>query len=106
LRGAWQNDVEEIRNVNDGRIELLSRSLNQTIERWNFREPNQVFEGHAQEVWPRGCKTDQESYGYCRRGNSPVGWRSAPALNPKMRRGLKRFGCGSGRRSVIPYSTV
>jgi hypothetical protein len=24
----------------------------------------------------------------CRRGNSPAGWRSAPALNPKMRRSL------------------
>jgi hypothetical protein len=29
----------------------------------------------------------------CRRGNSPAGWRSAPALNPKMRKGLKRFAC-------------
>jgi hypothetical protein len=28
-----------------------------------------------------------------RRGNSLAGWRSAPALNPKMRRGLKRFAC-------------
>jgi hypothetical protein len=26
--------------------------------------------------------------GNCRRGNSPAGWRNAPALNPKMRRGL------------------
>jgi hypothetical protein len=25
---------------------------------------------------------------HCRRGNSPAGWRNAPALNPKMRRGL------------------
>jgi hypothetical protein len=25
---------------------------------------------------------------YCRRGNSLAGWRNAPALNPKMRRGL------------------
>jgi hypothetical protein len=25
----------------------------------------------------------------CRRGNSPVEWRNAPALNPKMRRGLR-----------------
>jgi hypothetical protein len=24
----------------------------------------------------------------CRRGNFPAGWRNAPALNPKMRRGL------------------
>jgi hypothetical protein len=24
----------------------------------------------------------------CRRGDSPIGWRNAPALNPKMRRGL------------------
>jgi hypothetical protein len=24
----------------------------------------------------------------CRRGNYPVGWRNAPALNPKMGRGL------------------
>jgi hypothetical protein len=24
----------------------------------------------------------------CQRGNSPAGWRNAPALNPKMRRGL------------------
>jgi chromosome segregation ATPase len=24
----------------------------------------------------------------CRRGNSSVGWRNAPSLNPKMRRGL------------------
>jgi hypothetical protein len=30
----------------------------------------------------------------CRRGNSPAGWRNAPALNPKMRRGL----------SVLPAS--
>jgi hypothetical protein len=30
---------------------------------------------------------------YCRRGNSPAGWRNAPALNPKMRKGLKRFAC-------------
>jgi hypothetical protein len=29
----------------------------------------------------------------CRRGNSPAGWRSALALNPKMRKGLKRFAC-------------
>jgi hypothetical protein len=29
----------------------------------------------------------------CRRGNSPAGWSSAPALNPKMRKGLKRFAC-------------
>jgi hypothetical protein len=29
--------------------------------------------------------------GGCRRGNSLAGWRSAPALNPKMRKGLKRF---------------
>jgi hypothetical protein len=29
----------------------------------------------------------------CRRGNSPAGWQSAPTLNPKMRRGLKRFAC-------------
>jgi hypothetical protein len=28
-----------------------------------------------------------------RRGNSPAGWRNAPALNPKMRRGAKRFAC-------------
>jgi hypothetical protein len=28
---------------------------------------------------------------YCRRGNSPAGWRSAPTLNPKMRKGLKHF---------------
>jgi hypothetical protein len=29
----------------------------------------------------------------CRRGKSPAGWWNAPALNPKMRRGLKRFAC-------------
>jgi hypothetical protein len=28
---------------------------------------------------------------FCRRGNSPAGWRSAPALNPKMRKGIKHF---------------
>jgi hypothetical protein len=27
-------------------------------------------------------------YKCCRRGNSPAGWRNAPTLNPKMRRGL------------------
>jgi hypothetical protein len=31
--------------------------------------------------------------GYCRRGNSLYGWRNAPALNPKMRKGLKCFAC-------------
>jgi hypothetical protein len=31
--------------------------------------------------------------GKCRRGNSSVRWRNAPALNPKMRKGLKRFAC-------------
>ena len=35
----------------------------------------------------------------CRRGNSPAGWRSAPALNPKMRKGLKRFACPAKRTS-------
>jgi hypothetical protein len=25
---------------------------------------------------------------HCRRENSPAGWRNAPTLNPKMRRGL------------------
>jgi hypothetical protein len=29
----------------------------------------------------------------CWRGNSPVGWRNAPALNPKMRKGPKCFAC-------------
>jgi hypothetical protein len=29
--------------------------------------------------------------GMCRRGNSPAGWQNAPALNPKMRKGLKCF---------------
>jgi hypothetical protein len=29
----------------------------------------------------------------CWREKSPAGWRSAPALNPKMRKGLKRFSC-------------
>jgi hypothetical protein len=33
------------------------------------------------------------------RGNSPAGWRSAPALNPKMRRGFKRFACLAKRSS-------
>jgi hypothetical protein len=32
-------------------------------------------------------------YASCRRGNSPAGWWNAPALNPKMRRGPKRFAC-------------
>jgi hypothetical protein len=29
-----------------------------------------------------------QSICFCRRGNSPVGWRNVPALNPKMRKGL------------------
>jgi hypothetical protein len=29
----------------------------------------------------------------CRRGNSPAGWRNAPTLNPKMRKGSKCFAC-------------
>jgi hypothetical protein len=29
--------------------------------------------------------------GICWRGNSPAGWWNAPALNPKMRRGLSVF---------------
>jgi hypothetical protein len=33
----------------------------------------------------------------CRRGNSPTGWRSAPALNPNMRKGLKCFACPAKR---------
>jgi hypothetical protein len=35
----------------------------------------------------------------CRGGNSPAGWRSAPALNPKIRKGLKRFACPAKRTS-------
>jgi hypothetical protein len=35
----------------------------------------------------------------CRRGNYAPGWRSAPALNPKMRKRLKRFGCPAKRTS-------
>jgi hypothetical protein len=31
--------------------------------------------------------------GRYQRENSPAGWRSAPALNPKMRKGLKCFAC-------------
>jgi hypothetical protein len=31
----------------------------------------------------------------CRRGNSLAGWRNAPALNPKMRKGPKHFACRS-----------
>jgi hypothetical protein len=30
---------------------------------------------------------DDHAHNICRRGNSPAGWQSAPALNPKMRRG-------------------
>jgi transposase InsO family protein len=37
--------------------------------------------------------------GFCPRGNSPAGWWSAPALNPKMRKGLKRFSCPAKRTS-------
>jgi hypothetical protein len=29
----------------------------------------------------------------CWKGNSPAGWWNAPALDPKMRRGPKRFAC-------------
>jgi hypothetical protein len=32
--------------------------------------------------------TPSVTHGTYRRGNSPAGWRSAPALSPKMRRGL------------------
>jgi hypothetical protein len=32
-------------------------------------------------------------------GTSPDGWQSAPALNPKMRKGLKRFACLAKRTS-------
>jgi hypothetical protein len=35
----------------------------------------------------------------CQRGNSPAGWRSAHALNPKMRKGLKHFACPAKRTS-------
>jgi hypothetical protein len=31
--------------------------------------------------------------GLCRKGKSPAGWRNAPALNSKMRRGPKHFSC-------------
>jgi hypothetical protein len=34
------------------------------------------------------AKVLHSQIGRCRRGNSPAGWRNAPALNPKMRRGL------------------
>jgi hypothetical protein len=34
-----------------------------------------------------------QAHGTCRRGNSPAGWRNAPALNPKMRKGLRHFAC-------------
>jgi hypothetical protein len=34
-----------------------------------------------------------------RRGNSPAGWRSALALNPKIRKGLKCFACPAKRTS-------
>jgi hypothetical protein len=32
--------------------------------------------------------TTQAVHGICQRGNSLVGWRNSPALNPKMRRAL------------------
>jgi hypothetical protein len=44
-------------------------------------------------------KKKENEEGGCRRGNSPAGWRSAPALNPKMRKRLKRFACPAKRTS-------
>jgi hypothetical protein len=41
----------------------------------------------------RSYNSESRLEGGCRRGNSPAGWRSAPALNPKMRKGLKHFAC-------------
>jgi hypothetical protein len=56
------------------------------------RERERTREGERARV-----KGEEESlvgfYRECQRGNSPAGWWNAPTLNPKMRKGLKRFAC-------------
>jgi hypothetical protein len=51
--------------------------------------------------WAGTCVVEgwRHDHWRCWRGNSPAGWRSAPALNPKMRKGLKRFVCLAKRSS-------
>ena len=52
-------------------------------------EPDVRPLGHATPTWRAKC----------RRENFPAGWQSAPALNPKMRKGLKCFACPTKRWS-------
>jgi hypothetical protein len=45
----------------------------------------------------------------CRRGNSPAEWRNAPALNPKMRRGLNILfvaRCRNKRKNTQEFRVV
>jgi hypothetical protein len=61
-----------------------------------YDELADLFKEYTQVIRKSKAKCDKLKYENqsfiakydCRRGNSPPGWRNAPALNPKMRRGL------------------
>jgi hypothetical protein len=74
-------DVEGLQDFNSSILDfsMAFSSLRQEIETL------QIFKSLALEINLSFSILRLES---CRRGNSPAGWQNAPALNPKMRRGL------------------
>nr|XP_015634814.1 uncharacterized protein LOC107280634 [Oryza sativa Japonica Group] len=55
---------QKIRDVYDGRVDLLPRATSEASTRGHFHLSNQVREGHSQEVWDGRCQTHQDSYAY------------------------------------------
>jgi hypothetical protein len=75
-----------IKQQNDHIAQLTTKINEHETENENFKfARSMLYNGRRP-----GIKDD---IGFCRRGNSPAGWRNAPALNPKMRKGLKHFAC-------------
>ena len=64
--------------------------LRKVSKLWHLKETGDTYEGGELGLLKLSLNkaTIKSLEQKCRRGNSPAGWRSAPALNPKMRKGL------------------
>jgi DNA repair exonuclease SbcCD ATPase subunit len=83
---AIHDHLTLIKQQNDHIAQLTSKINEHEIENENFKfARNMLYSGRRPGI--------KDGIGFCRRGNSLAGWRNAPALNPKMRKGLKHFSC-------------
>jgi Leucine-rich repeat (LRR) protein len=83
---AINDHLALIKQQNDHIAQLTAKINEHEIENEKFKfARSMLYNGRRPGI--------KDVIGFCRRGSSPAGWRSAPALNPKMRKGLKRFAC-------------